>query len=263
MLLPSTIAIALVVAPQVVQVEAVLEAQIGSSTGPREEVFGRVVDLAADDERNVYVLDDRAGEVRVFSPAGEYMRTLGRSGSGPGELNRPSHIDVRGGVVTVLNPGGRSSSFTLTGELVASETLPFGSLSAARVDDRTHAVFVSGGITRGDPVPIESLVLVGPASTDTILTVPSNDILFRGPTASSLLRTSLCRLANFVVGEDGTLWVASGTDGMLTEWRLADGVSEPARSAELAPPGVPLPDSTRRSSAPCAGWSARPTTPCG
>ena len=66
--------------------------------------------------------------------------------------------------------------------------------------------------------------------------------LTRIPTA---LRTSLCRQAHFVVDEEDELWVASGIDGTLTEWRSEDGVVEPRRSIALAPPGVPLPDSTR------------------
>lgn len=237
--------IALVVAPQVLRVQAVLQEQIGSLNGSPEELFGRIADLAADAEGNVYVLDNQTNDVRVFSPFGEHLRAFGRGGRGPGELNRPIQIDVRGGTVTVLNPSGQANGYSLAGDLFTSRPLPFGALSTTRIDELTYAVYTSGGISREDPVPIEFLLLVGPGATDTILTVPSSDILFRSPTSSALLRTSLCRLAYFVVGEDGELWVASGSEGTLTEWRLVGGAAERGRSASLAPQGVPLPDSTR------------------
>lgn len=237
--------IALVVAPQVVRVEAVLQEQLGSLDAGPEQLFGRIADLAADAEGNVYILDNQTNDVRVFSPFGEYLGEFGRGGRGPGELNRPIQIDVRGETVTVLNPSGQANGYTLAGELFTSRPLPFGTLSTTRIDELNYAVFASGGIAREDPVPIEFLLLMGPGATDTILTVPSSDILFRSPTSSALLRTSLCRLAYFVVGDDGEFWVASGSAGTLTEWRVANGTAEPGRSASLAPQGVPLPDSTR------------------
>jgi hypothetical protein len=243
MILPAIVA--LLVVPQTTQVEAVLEHRIGSAdTGP-EGVFVQVSDVASDEQGNVYVLDQRADEVRVFSPSGEYVRTIGRTGRGPGEFSRPNHIDVRDQIVTVLNPGGRSSSFAVTGELLTSTTLPFGALSAASMGDDLYAVYVTGGISREDPVPWESVILLRPSSADTITTVPSADVLFRSPSATSLLRTSLCRLAGFLVGSEEELWVASGIDGTLTEWRVDGRSAEPVRSARVAPEGDPLPDSTR------------------
>ena len=238
--------IALVMAPQVTQVEAVLQEQIGSSDGQvPEEVFGRLADLAADAEGNVYVLENQAAEVRVFSSSGEHLRTFGRRGPGPAELNRPMNVDVRGDAVTVLNPGGQTSSFTLVGRELQPQRMPFGAQSTIRINELSYAVLTSGGISREDPIPIESLVMLSPTGTDTVLAVPSSDILFRGPTSSAALSTALCRLAYFVVGSDGELWVTSGAEGTLTEWRFVNGVAEPGRSVGLAPEGVPLPDSTR------------------
>ena len=238
--------IAVVLAPQAAQVEAVLQEQIGSSDGGvPEEVFGRLADLAADQEGNVYVLENQASEVRVFSSSGEHLRTFGRRGGGPGELNRPMYVDVRGEIVTVLNPSGQLSNFSVVGRELQPQRMPFGAQSTIRINEQSYAVLTSGGISREDPIPIESLVMLSPTARDTILTVPSSDILFRGPTSSAALSTSLCRLANFTAGADGELWVTSGAAGTLTEWRFVNGVAEPGRSVVLAPEGVPLPDSTR------------------
>jgi len=243
MILPAILA--LLVAPQATQVEAVLEVRLGSANGAPEEAFGVVSDLAADDDGNVYVLDQRADAVRVFAPSGEYLRTIGQRGPGPGQFSRPNHVDVHDGFVTVVNPGGRSSTFTLSGALVESSTLPFGTLAAERLRDEAHAVYVSGGISREAATPTESVMVLGSASVDTIVTVPSSDLLYRSRTLTSLVRTSLCRLAHFSVGSRGEVWVASGIGGTLTEWRLEDQSPETGRSIRVAPDGAPLPDSTR------------------
>jgi hypothetical protein len=237
--------IPIVTALQVAQVEAILQARIGSAAGSSGEAFGRIVDLAADREGNAFVLDNRADRVHVFSAFGEHLRTFGRRGGGPNELNRPIGIDVRGARVTVLNPSGHSSSYTLEGDLVASQRMPFGAQSATRVAEGRYAVRSWGGIAREDPQPIESLLLVGPEAVDTVLRVPSSDFLFRGPMANAALPTPLCRLAHFVVGANQELWVASGVEGTITEWASASGAPAPRRSVAVAPEGVPLPDSTR------------------
>ena len=45
-----------------------------------------------DAKGNVYLLDSQLSEVKVFSPGGEYLRTIGREGEGPGEFRRPSDL---------------------------------------------------------------------------------------------------------------------------------------------------------------------------
>ena len=102
--------LALMVVPQATQVEAVLQAEIGPETGLPEAEFRRVSDLAADADGAVYIVDQMADRVVVFDSDGNYVRTLGQSGRGLGELSRPMRIDIRGDVVTVLNPSGVSNS---------------------------------------------------------------------------------------------------------------------------------------------------------
>ena len=77
--------------------EAVLvpELSIGEGEeGPEELLFGDVHALAVDAERNVYVFDRQASEVRVFDASGAHLRTFGRPGKGPGELARPTAMAV-------------------------------------------------------------------------------------------------------------------------------------------------------------------------
>jgi len=49
-------------------------------------LFGIVSQLLHDDEGNIYLLDGQLSEVQVFDPDGQHLRTMGRSGEGPGEF---------------------------------------------------------------------------------------------------------------------------------------------------------------------------------
>jgi hypothetical protein len=57
-----------------------------------EVLFGVVGQLVEDGDRNVYLLDSQLSEIQVFSPDGEYLRTVGREGEGPGEFRNGSDM---------------------------------------------------------------------------------------------------------------------------------------------------------------------------
>lgn len=63
--------------------------RIGAVEGTGPEVLGRVPALEADAWRRVYVLEFQAREIRVFDADGGFVRSIGRSGSGPGEFRNP------------------------------------------------------------------------------------------------------------------------------------------------------------------------------
>lgn len=69
--------------------EVVLELQELWRIGGHDEdvMFGVVNELLVDDEGNVYLLDGQLQEIQVFDPAGQWLRTIGRAGQGPGEFN--------------------------------------------------------------------------------------------------------------------------------------------------------------------------------
>lgn len=58
----------------------------GPSGEPLPDEFGRLRWVIGDSAGRLYVADDLAREIRVFGPAGEFLRTLGGPGSGPGEF---------------------------------------------------------------------------------------------------------------------------------------------------------------------------------
>jgi len=56
------------------------------------ELFGRVTEVLVDAAGNSYLLDTQLNEIRVFSPTGEFLRSLGRNGEGPGEFVNGLHL---------------------------------------------------------------------------------------------------------------------------------------------------------------------------
>ena len=92
------------------------ELRIGHVDGAPELQFGEIVSLDVDRAGRIYVLDQQAQEVRVFSPAGEYLRSVGQPGEGPGELSAFAQavfvavddtlrvVDPRQGRVTTFDP---------------------------------------------------------------------------------------------------------------------------------------------------------------
>jgi hypothetical protein len=61
--------------------------QLWERGGEDDDIFfGRLSQIVTDDDGNLYVLDSQLSEVVVFTPDGEYLRTVGREGEGPGEF---------------------------------------------------------------------------------------------------------------------------------------------------------------------------------
>ncbi len=100
------------------------ELRIGSATEEGPELFGEVRDLAVDPLGRIYVLESQSNEIRVFDADGGHVRTFGREGQGPGELNGPSALDWDGdGRLWVVDPrNARFSVFDTAGEYLEDRT---------------------------------------------------------------------------------------------------------------------------------------------
>ena len=84
------------------------ELSIGVESGAEEYMFGRVGSLYATDEL-IYVLDAQLPAVRAYDHDGNFVRTYGASGQGPGEYTRPSLVaaDSAGRVFVLVDRLGR------------------------------------------------------------------------------------------------------------------------------------------------------------
>ena len=49
----------------------------------RNYIFAKLSGLALDENKNIYVLDSRDANIKVFNEHGQYLRSFGRKGAGP------------------------------------------------------------------------------------------------------------------------------------------------------------------------------------
>jgi len=110
--------------PVTIQPERLWE--IGGDSDADEEFFGVINRILVDDDGNVYLLDNQLNEVKVFSADGEYLRTLGREGEGPGEFRNPMDMCfLPDGTLGVMQLApGRIVKLTLEGEPAGEHPLP-------------------------------------------------------------------------------------------------------------------------------------------
>lgn len=75
-------------------VTLVVRDSIGIEAGDSNYVMGGVEGVAFGPDGNIAVLDCARGTVRIYSPGGEYLRSIGHRGSGPGELGNVTSMAV-------------------------------------------------------------------------------------------------------------------------------------------------------------------------
>ena len=117
--------------------------RIGSLDGPAALQFGAVAGVAIDSRGQVYVLDQQAGEVRVFDDGGQHVLTMGRPGSGPGELSQAAAGVFVGSGDTILVPdllNSRVTRFAPGGEGVTGVPLQLTSGIPVRNVPTTRAI---------------------------------------------------------------------------------------------------------------------------
>lgn len=79
---------------------------IGAADGESWEILAGVKGVAFDPEGTLYVLDGGGFRVLVFGPGGEFIRSFGREGDGPGEFRDPASLAIlRNGRIAVADYG--------------------------------------------------------------------------------------------------------------------------------------------------------------
>ncbi|GMV06839.1 MAG: hypothetical protein AMXMBFR53_31140 [Gemmatimonadota bacterium] len=102
--------------------------RLGSIEDKGPTNFGRIASFAVDRRGWIWILDSQAKELRVFDAEGEFVRTIGRSGQGPGEFEQPVRVDIGpDGNAWVMDPRNtRLSVFDSAGRYVKGLPVPGG-----------------------------------------------------------------------------------------------------------------------------------------
>ncbi len=68
----------------------------------------RINSLHVDDKGTIYVLDSKEAKVSIFKADGSLIRSIGKAGQGPGELQDPMFMSLRkDGTIAVFGEGNR------------------------------------------------------------------------------------------------------------------------------------------------------------
>jgi len=73
---------------------------------------------------NVYIIDRKEKHIKVFSPEGHLLNTIGSAGRGPGEFTSPTSLDVQHQRIVVGDISGRMTLFDLQGSYISSFVVP-------------------------------------------------------------------------------------------------------------------------------------------
>lgn len=70
------------------------EISIGVAVGKEEYTFSQISGIDVDREGNIYLIDALSVHIRVFDKDGQYLRTIGRKGQGPGEIQKHFYVQI-------------------------------------------------------------------------------------------------------------------------------------------------------------------------
>lgn len=117
---------------------------IGSNTTKEEGLLGFIACFDVDAEGNVYIVDIKSGSIKVFNSNGEFLRSIGRKGQGPGEFQVPTSIQwTSKNELMILDSGKNALLFISSdGELIDERKDPSISLSAAAYGDSRGDYYV-------------------------------------------------------------------------------------------------------------------------
>jgi hypothetical protein len=111
---------------------------IGGPDAEGDCVFDQVRQVVIDDAGIMYALDERASDIKAFDASGKYLRTIGRRGQGPGELEFPMTLSLNraAGELTVQQQTRGLAIFKTDGTFLRQQSLQGLITGRGRADSR-------------------------------------------------------------------------------------------------------------------------------
>jgi len=143
--------------------------------------FQDIMHLAVDDDENIYASDSKAAFIKVFDKTGNYLRTIGKKGQGPGEFSYPFEILVLPQGELMVNDlyQLRVHFFSLDGKFLrqfSNSTMAM--FRRPRVDSEGHIIV--GHVNVGDP--IEAVLKKLDSDLNPVLTLATRPVVSKPPT---------------------------------------------------------------------------------
>jgi hypothetical protein len=127
------------------------ELSIGEAEGRKEYMFSEIRSVAVDEAGRIYVLDMKEAHVKIFGQNGNYIRTIGRKGQGPGELDFPLSIHITSQNELVVEDYRRLAFFSSEGEFKRNLSIAKERLS--RIDIDSDGNIIGNVIVREEENP--------------------------------------------------------------------------------------------------------------
>ncbi len=100
------------------QIITELDLVIGKDNGPEEYILFTPTDILTDANNRILVPDGRRRSILVYDSGGNYLRSIGRKGEGPGEFISFPRLHLwRNGVLDAMVNNGRWQRWSIMGEL--------------------------------------------------------------------------------------------------------------------------------------------------
>ena len=117
---------------------------IGKLEGPEEYLINRICSFTVDDEDNIFILDWRPWRIKVFDKDGKYLRSISRSGQGPGELQGPGNILFTTQKEIMVNDSRKGALlfFSVDGQFLKEIKIPTLRLSGEAMADANGNIYV-------------------------------------------------------------------------------------------------------------------------
>jgi 6-bladed beta-propeller len=190
--------------------------RLGGESENDYELFGRVSAIKLADNGDSYVLDMQLNRITVFDTNGQYLRTLGRSGEGPGEFYLPNDLfflsdnricasSVMGSRLPIID---RS-----TGNAASDFRLPEGKDGRVhfihQMDTRDSLIIVSYIMALNrDGKDVNIRTLASCHEGDEQLTTMHEDVLVLSEARSDPEHVGINYYSNWDLGPDGNIYVA-------------------------------------------------------
>ena len=232
--------------------------RIGGGTGPA--ALKSVGQIAVTANGNIFVVDNNPIQIKLFSPAGAFVRRVGLLGAGRGEYTSIGAmvVNAEGNVQVVIPEMGRVIVYSPAGDVVSQTTVEFSgfratwdgvvtadgglldpivvptgktlSLGAPETAERLQRVKADG--TRGDTIPFPGCRAP---------TAPANSFIRFENADGSYISTAIPYLprAQTVFAGDGTAWCAPGDTYSIFHFRVGRPDTVHTVHMNVTPPAVP------------------------
>ncbi|MBN2246211.1 MAG: 6-bladed beta-propeller [Candidatus Aminicenantes bacterium] len=137
------------------------ELAITDEAGGEECIFSNIIAIDIDETGRIYILDYRDAHVYIFDTDGTYIKTFGRKGQGPGELNMPITMKaLKGNMLAVENLRNCINFYSLEGDFIRE--VQTATAGAMRVTIDSHGNVFGTLVIRDEENPRYELVKFDP-----------------------------------------------------------------------------------------------------